>query len=68
MVECVSGPMERSGNDVGCEMVEMWSDASGSWGCGALWAHQWCQIAWTKWPSFAEASIELLPIIVVAAL
>ncbi len=55
----------------GSEMVEMLSDASGSWGCGALWAHQWCQIAWTEWPSFAEASIaakELLPIIVAAAL
>ena len=52
-------------------MVEMWSDASGSWGGGALWDHRWCQIAWSDWPSFAGAAIapkELLPIVVAAAL
>ena len=50
--------------------VEIWSDASGSWGCGALWGTQWCQVAWKGWPGFASASIaakELLPIVVAVA-
>ena len=51
-------------------VAEIWTDASGSWGCGALWDTQWCQVAWTEWPDFAQASIaakELLPIIVATA-
>ena len=51
--------------------VEIWSDASGSWGCGALWGTQWFQVAWCEWPGFATASIaakELLPIIVATAI
>ena len=27
--------------------VEVWMDASGSWGCGTLW-----DVAWSEWPSF----------------
>ena len=51
-------------------MVEIWSDASGSWGCGAVWEDQWFQVQWCEWPGFAEASIaakELLPIITATA-
>ena len=51
--------------------VEIWSDASGSWGCGAVWGLKWFQVKWSKWPGFAGASIaakELLPIIVAAAI
>ena len=51
--------------------VVVWSDASGSWGCGAYWGNQWCQIPWGEWPGFASASIaakELLPIIVATAI
>lgn len=47
--------------------VEIWSDASGSWGCGAIWDTHWCQVQWSQWPDFAGALIaakELLPIIV----
>ena len=46
----------------------MWSDASGSWWCGAIWATEWLQIAWSEWPREASiAAKELLPIIVAAA-
>ena len=51
--------------------VEIWSDAFGSWGCGALWGTQWFQVAWCEWPGFVTASIaakELLPIIVATAI
>ena len=51
--------------------VEIWSDASGSWGCGAHWGVQWLQVAWNDWPAFSSSSIaakELLPIIVAAAI
>ena len=50
--------------------VEMLSDASGGWGCGACWGYNWFQVRWQDWPAFAGVSIaakELLPIIVVAA-
>ena len=26
--------------------AEFWSDASGSWGCGALWGGLWLQLQW----------------------
>ena len=48
---------------------EIWSDASGGWGCGAVWEDQWFQVQWSEWPGFVGASIaakELLPIITVA--
>ncbi len=51
--------------------IEIWSDASGSWGCGAVWGMQWFQVAWAEWPEFAGAPIaakELLPIIIAAAI
>ena len=33
------------------ERVELWSDASGSWSCGAIWDIEWLQIAWGEWPA-----------------
>lgn len=45
------------------------SDASGSWGCGALWGKKWLQLAWVG--DWAEQSItvkELLPIVIAVAL
>ena len=50
---------------------EFWSDASGSWGCGAVWQDQWFQVQWGDWPCFAGSSIaakELLPIVVAVAI
>lgn len=51
--------------------VEIWSDASRSWGCGALWRDSWFQIEWKDWPGFQEATIaskELLLLVIVAAM
>ena len=50
--------------------VTIWSDASGSWGCAAVWENQWFQVGWQKFEEFSEASIaakEMLPILVAAA-
>ena len=46
--------------------VSMWSDASGSWGCGAVWNNRWLQVSWLEVPEFVKAPIaakELLPIV-----
>lgn len=46
--------------------VNVWSDASGGWGCGAVWQGRWFQVAWESLP-IAGAGIapkELFPIIV----
>ena len=37
--------------------VEVWTDASGLWGCGALWDGKGLQVAWSEWPSFGSANI-----------
>ena len=45
------------------------SDASGSWGCGALWGPHWFMLQWP--PSLQGASIqvkELVPVVLAAAL
>ena len=34
--------------------VEVWTDASGTWGCGA-WDGQWLQVAWSG-PGFVRLS------------
>ena len=52
------------------ERVELWSDASRSWGCCAFWNVVSLQIAWGNSPSFGVATIaakELLPIVVAVA-
>ncbi len=51
--------------------VQLWSDASGSWGCGAFWNGQWSQVGWDQFPAFARQSIavkELLPIVLAGAI
>ena len=45
------------------------SDASGSWGCGALHYNQWLQLAWPpEWLEVPIAPKELVPIVLVVAL
>ena len=50
--------------------IKVWSDASGSWGCAAVWKGKWFQIGWKDHPEFMDTSIagkEMLPIAVAAA-
>lgn len=46
--------------------IEIYSDASGSWGCGALWGTQWFQLEWGDLPVAHEsiAAKELLPVLI----
>ena len=49
--------------------VEFSSDASGSWGCGAVWGNQWIQPPWQEaWQSVGITAKELLPIVIACAL
>lgn len=51
--------------------VEIWSDASGSWGCGAFWDLRWFQVGWEQSEELSGVSIaakELLPIVVAVAI
>ena len=51
--------------------IKVWSDASGSWGCAAVWNGKWFQISWKDHPEFMDTSIagkEMLPIAVAAAI
>ena len=46
----------------------LWSDASGTWGCGAVCDDQWIQIKWPEsWASVHITVKELLPIVVACA-
>ena len=48
--------------------VEVVSDASGSWGCGAYWYAHWFQLQWsTRAHPLSIAVKELLPVVVAAA-
>ncbi len=50
--------------------VEFWSDASGSWGCGAVWDSMWFQVGWDQSEEWVGASIaakELLPVVLAMA-
>ena len=38
--------------------VEVWMDASGSWGCGTLWDGQWLQVAWSEWPVLVRLTFQ----------
>ena len=47
----------------------LFSDASGSWGCGGIWGTRWFQLQWL--PAWANINImvkELVPIVLAAAL
>ena len=53
---------------------ELWSDASGSWGCGALWGGEWFQQSWVNISHQGKPGMdsitpmELLPIVIAAAI
>ena len=48
--------------------VEIATDASGSWGCGAVWGKQWLQGQWKNdWTAESIAAKELLPIVLAVA-
>lgn len=45
------------------------SDASGTWGCGAIWATRWIQCEWqSAWENKSIALKELLPIVLACAI
>ena len=47
----------------------IWSDASGSWGCGAAWNGCWFQIPWpSTWSSTPITPKELVPIVAAVAI
>ena len=48
--------------------LELWSDASGSWGCGAYWQGLWFQVRWEGLTIACESisAKELFPIVVAA--
>ena len=50
-----------------CPDAHLWSDASGSWGCGAVWQGHWLQVAWDLLP-IASAPKEFFPIIIAGAI
>ena len=37
--------------------VSLWSNASGSWGCDAVWNNRWFQLSWQEVPEFEKALI-----------
>ena len=58
---CVMPPPEPSHHLI--------SDASGSWGHGAIWANQWLQQSWpADWAEVSIAPKELVPIVMAVAL
>ena len=42
----VQSQMERGGHDGGRGDYDLFTDASGTWGCGALFGRQWFQLEW----------------------
>ena len=48
--------------------IQVVSDASGKWGCGAQWSNRWIQCAWAnQWQEVNIAAKELLPIVLACA-
>ena len=48
---------------------EIHTDASGSWGCGAVFGNQWMQLAWSnKWLQTDIMAKELVPIVLSCAI
>ena len=49
--------------------IQLTSDASGSWGCGAFSGTHWFQLAWPETVKYSNiAYLELIPILVAAAI
>lgn len=47
----------------------LFSDASGHWGCGAIWDSHWIQCQWSgTWEDQSIAAKELLPIVLAVAI
>ena len=47
----------------------VYTDASGSWGCGAVWSSKWLQLSWPEeWASENIAVKELVPFVAAAAM
>ena len=48
--------------------LQVYLDASGSWGCGAVQGHHWLQLEWTpKLQLLSIAVKELIPVVLAAA-
>ena len=48
--------------------ITIFSDASGSWGCGATWEQRWIQLKWARMLEGSHISMkELTPIVIAAA-
>ncbi len=48
--------------------ITMFSDASGGWGCGAIWDGHWLQWEWEgTWMEQQIAIKELVPIVIACA-
>lgn len=70
VVEEVPGNLEWSWNptDPTMEVVELELDASGGWGCAAVWGPHWLQWQWSnKAQLWHIAPKELLPILLARA-
>ena len=49
---------------LGVDSIRVISDASGSWGCGAIWDQNWCQLQWPQeWLAIPITAKELAPIV-----
>jgi len=47
----------------------IYTDASGSWGCGGFFSEQWFQYVWTaEWSEIEIMAKELLPIVISCAI
>ena len=46
--------------------VEVTSDASGSWGCGAHWGSQWLQVPWNDQSKQMSIAAKELVVIIIA--
>ena len=53
----------------GAPQILFYTDASGNWGCGAIWGKRWIQYPWqSTWLQKSIAVKELLPIVLACAL
>ena len=49
--------------------ILVYSDASGSWGSGALWQQNWFNMPWSEYLHNCSIAVkELVPVVIVAAL
>ena len=52
----------------GLRAVDLYSDASGGFGCGAWWGHRWLQFAWPdQWGGRNITLKELVPVVLACA-